>query len=163
MMISIKPIGRIVTSNKTIENSPIQPQSAIDSTGYIEIHEEFEPALKDLKGFSHIILIYWFHKVRRESLQTIPFLDNKIRGVFSTRSPQRPNHLGLSVVPLLSIEHNIVHFSHADMLDDTPLIDIKPFVPDFDVYFDVKSEVKTGWLSINKQQIIDTRSDDRFK
>ncbi len=108
-----------------------------------EISEEFTEGLTDLTGFSHIILIYHFHKSGKAPLMQKPLLDKKLHGVFSIRSPRRPNPIGISIVELVRIEENLVYFHGADMLDETPLLDIKPFVP----RFDNRENASSGWLS----------------
>jgi len=112
----------------------------------------------DLDGFSHIYLIYYFHKSEGYKLQVIPFLDKLVHGVFSTRAPRRPNAIGISVVKLISINDNMLEIENVEMLDGTPLLDIKPYIPEFDNY---KVE-KRGWFSKNIDNFNDIVSDDRF-
>lgn len=138
---------------------PIQSTGAKGIRGTITIKKEFEEGLEDLAGFSHIYLIYHFHKSSRYALKTTPFLDKKPRGVFSTRAPQRPNSIGISVVKLISVKGNILEIENTDILDGTPLIDIKPYIPDFDIH-----EVeKTGWIANKTGNIDEIKSDDRFQ
>jgi len=138
---------------------PIQPKGALGDQGTVVLNKEFVSGLADLNGFSHIILLYYFHQSKGYDLLTKPFLDDKRRGVFATRAPKRPNGIGLSVVKLLSVDENILHVENVDMLDGTPLIDIKPYVSDFDIH----KVIKNGWIE-NKMENLDTeRSDDRFK
>lgn len=160
MKFEFKAIGFIRTSNREIEGTPIQPVYAQDETGKAEILLEYIPGIKDLEGFSHIIIIYVFDRHRRGDfkLHTKPYLDTKARGVFSTRAPKRPNNIGMSVVRVEQISNNMIFFSGADMLDNTPILDIKPFVPDFDA----AHNCRTGWLE-GKINIEDKkRADDRF-
>jgi tRNA-Thr(GGU) m(6)t(6)A37 methyltransferase TsaA len=158
MEITYQPIGIIRSPFKTTEGMPIQPSGAKSIKGEVEIYPKFIEGLKDLDGFSHIILIYHFHKVTGSKLTVIPFLDSKPRGVFSTRAPVRPNHIGFSIVKLLKIENNFLHIENIDILDKTPLLDIKPYVPEFDI-----SEVKSvGWLERVKKQVKNQKSDKRF-
>ena len=151
------PIGIIHSPYKKPEGVPIQPVFTDEITAEIEIYPEFQQGLQDLDGFSHIILLYFFHKSQDYRLLCRPFLDNKERGLFSTRAPKRPNSIGLSIVELLKIEKNRITIGSPDMIDGTPLLDIKPYI---DV-FDVKKKVKNGWYdtAANRAQ---TTADDRF-
>ncbi len=158
-MHNIKPIGTIKTPFKSIEDMPIQPKGAKDVEGIIILDEELSEGLKDLDGFSHIYLIYSFHEVKREELIVTPFMDTQKRGVFSTRSPLRPNHIGLSIVKLKSVQDNKVYVDGIDVLDGTPLLDIKPFIEKFDGVKDSKS----GWLKASAEDVINKRSDKRFE
>ena len=137
----VKPIGIIHTPFKSKEDAPIQP-SRSNAHGEIEVFKEYEEGLEDIEGFSHIILIYQFHKSEGYSLKVKPYLDNKLRGLFATRAPRRPNQIGLSVVKLLKRKENILFVESIDVLDGTPLLDIKPYVPDFSP----KENVTLGWL-----------------
>jgi len=159
MSITLEPIGIIYTPFKTKEGMPIQSNGAIGIKGQIIVKEEYIPGLSDLNGFSHIILIYYFHKSSGFELLVTPFLDDRKRGVFSTRAPKRPNSIGISVVRLLRIENNILHVENVDMLDETPLLDIKPYVPDFDIH---KTE-KNGWIENKTDKLNKTKSDKRFE
>ncbi len=138
---------------------PIQPSGARGIKGQIEIFAEFVEGLKDLDGFSHITLLYHFHKVKESRLTVVPFMDTKPRGVFSTRAPKRPNPIGLSTVRLIKTEGNILHVENVDILDGTPLLDIKPYVPEFDD----QDGYRTGWLEKAKGRVGGKKSDDRFK
>ena len=137
---------------------PIQPSGAKGIKGTVDILPEFAEGLKDLEGFSHIILLYHFHKSRSHELIVTPFLDRQPHGVFATRAPRRPNPIGLSVVKLLCIKDNVLHIENVDILDQTPLLDIKPYVP----AFDEQSGARTGWLEGKRKDVPKTRSDDRF-
>ena len=156
--ITYKPIGIIHTSFLKIEDMPIQPAGAANTRGSVEIFEEYARGLKDLDGFSHIILIYHFHLAGSAKLIVTPFLDTLPHGVFSTRAPSRPNPIGLSVVRLLKIKQNFLHIENADILNETPLLDLKPYVPDFDQH----PGENIGWLKQAKGRVEKTRSDDRF-
>jgi tRNA-Thr(GGU) m(6)t(6)A37 methyltransferase TsaA len=136
-----RPIGVIHSEHTIIENTPIQPVYAKGCKGYVELWPEFTEGLKDLDDFSHIYLIYHFHKSQAVKLIVKPFLQDVDRGIFSTRAPFRPNPIGLSVVELLGIEGNILHLKNVDILDGTPLLDIKPYTAKFDLHH-VK---KNGW------------------
>jgi tRNA-Thr(GGU) m(6)t(6)A37 methyltransferase TsaA len=160
MEITFNPIGVIHTPFKEAENMPIQPSGAKGIKGFVEINTEFVDGLKDLDGFSHIILIYHFHKVNKKTELTVkPFLDSQLRGLFATRAPNRPNKIGISVVKLLKIEHNIIHIENIDIIDGTPLLDIKPYVPEFDE----QSSVSVGWLEKAKGEVRNKKSDNRFE
>jgi tRNA-Thr(GGU) m(6)t(6)A37 methyltransferase TsaA len=154
-----KPIGIIHTPFAEAKKMPIQPAAAKGIEGTIDIKPEFEEGLKDLDGFSHIILLYHLHLSSGFSLEVIPFLDDKPRGVFATRAPRRPNPIGLSVVRLLGINKTTLHIQNIDVVDGTPLLDIKPYVPEFD---DQKAE-KIGWLSDKIDRMREIKSDERFK
>ena len=158
MVFRIKSIGMIRTPFKSEDKIPIQA-SRSDTIAEAEILPEYIEGLDSLAGFSHIILLYWFHRAKSYKLTVTPFLDTQERGLFSTRAPTRPNPIGLSIVKLVQIEENIVKFTGADMLNGTPLIDIKPFVPEFDNRLDATS----GWLaeSLHAEEH-DYRGDDRF-
>jgi len=140
--IKIKPIGIIHTPYKYSKGMPIQGTFEKDVIGQIEVFLEYRQGLKDIEGFSHLILIYYFDKTKEEKLIGKPFLEDEPHGIFSIRSPYRPNHIGFSVVKLEKIEGNIVTFSEVDILDSTPLLDIKPYVS----HFDSRESVKNGWL-----------------
>lgn len=156
--ITYNPIGIIHSPFKDIKGMPIQPAGAKGIAGTIEIYPEFAEGLKDLEGFSHIILIYHFHLSKGYSLKVKPFLDDNLHGVFATRAPKRPNPIGISVVRLRKIEGNILRIEDVDIVDGTPLLDIKPYVPEFDVH-----EVeKIGWLSQKNKKLHRVKSDERF-
>jgi tRNA-Thr(GGU) m(6)t(6)A37 methyltransferase TsaA len=137
----VEPIGIIHTPFKRKEDVPIQP-SRSNAHGEVEVFEAYNEGLEDIEGFSHIILIYYFHKSEGYSLKVKPYLDDNLRGLFATRAPRRPNQIGLSVVKLLKRKGNILFIEGIDVLDGTPLLDIKPYVPDFHP----KGEVNVGWL-----------------
>jgi tRNA-Thr(GGU) m(6)t(6)A37 methyltransferase TsaA len=159
MEISYRPIGIIHSPFANIEGMPIQPTGASGIRGTVEVFPEFAEGLKDLEGFSHIILLYHFHRVQEAKLVVTPFMDSQPRGVFATRAPNRPNPIGLSIVKLLSIEQNILHIENVDILDGTPLLDIKPYVPEFD---QPRSD-RVGWLGQAKGRVQSKRSDGRFR
>jgi tRNA-Thr(GGU) m(6)t(6)A37 methyltransferase TsaA len=159
MNIEYQPIGIIHTPFTDPEGMPIQPAGAAGIMGTVEVFKQFRPGLKDLDGFSHIMLLYQFHRSQGFNLEVIPFLDSKRRGVFATRAPKRPNPIGLSVVCLRRIEDNVLHVENVDILDGTPLLDIKPYIPEFDA----QTNVRTGWLEQRKKAVSKKRSDDRFK
>jgi tRNA-Thr(GGU) m(6)t(6)A37 methyltransferase TsaA len=139
--VKIIPIGRIHTPFQNKSDTPIQPFRS-EAVGRVEVFEEYAEGLSDTEGFSHLILLYSFHKSRGYQLMVKPFLDDQSRGLFATRYPARPNQIGLSVVKLLRREGNILFTEGIDVLDQTPLLDIKPYVPDFGP----KETIKIGWL-----------------
>jgi tRNA-Thr(GGU) m(6)t(6)A37 methyltransferase TsaA len=141
MVFEMTPIGIIHSPFTQKEQTPIQP-SRSQAVGKIELYPQFTAGLEDLEGFSHIILLYVFDRSEGYSLRVQPFLDDRAHGVFATRYPERPNPLGLSVVRLLRREPNYLEVLGLDVLDGTPLLDIKPYVPGFDLY---PGEIRTGW------------------
>jgi tRNA-Thr(GGU) m(6)t(6)A37 methyltransferase TsaA len=153
-----QPIGTIHSPFQSIENMPIQPAGAAGICGEVELVAEFAAGLRDLEGFSHIILLYHFHRAAEPRLIVTPFLDSEPHGVFATRAPSRPNAIGLSVVKLLSVAGNILQIENVDILDGTPLLDVKPYVPEFDHH----QVQRTGWLATATGKVVDRRSDDRF-
>jgi len=156
--ICYRPIGTVHSPFDDVKGVPIQPTGAIGIRGAIEMAPEFAEGLKDLEGFSHILLIYDFHLSTGYSLLVTPFLDDTPRGVFATRAPRRPNGIGLSVVRLISIEGCRLTIEDVDIVDGTPLLDIKPYVPDFDL----RQAERMGWLTGKVGRISATRSDERF-
>ena len=161
MNIELESIGTIHTEFKEIEGMPLQPTGAKGVKGTIVIKDKYVDGLKDLDGFSHIHLIYLLHKVERYKLEVKPFMDTKTHGVFATRSPKRPNRIGMSVVKVNKVEGNTVFIENVDILDETPLLDIKPYVPQ--LYEDTIDELKIGWFETNHQKAKSQKSDDRFK
>jgi tRNA-Thr(GGU) m(6)t(6)A37 methyltransferase TsaA len=157
-MIAFEPIGIIRTPHTRLEGMPIQPAGARGVEGTVEVFEPFRAGLKDLDGFSHVILLYHFHRSEGCNLEVVPFLDDQPRGLFATRAPRRPNPIGLSIVQLTAVEDGVLRVRNVDMLDGTPLIDIKPFVPTFDA----PEDVRTGWLEHVRKNASDKRSDGRF-
>ena len=159
MKIELLPIGIIHSPFQKLEDMPIQPSGAVGIKGTVEVFEEYQPGLKDLEGFSHLILLYHFHRVSSFELQVTPFLDTEVHGVFATRAPKRPNPIGLSIVQLDKVEGGVLYLGNVDILDATPLLDIKPYVP----AFDAQQEVRTGWLEKSGNAVADKKSDGRFK
>jgi tRNA-Thr(GGU) m(6)t(6)A37 methyltransferase TsaA len=158
MEIIYHPIGSIHSPFKDLKDMPIQPTGHASAPGIAEILPEFAEGLKDLEGFSHVILLYHLHAVRRVDLSVTPFLGSEVRGVFATRAPTRPNPIGLSVVELVRVEGNRLYLGNVDILDGTPLLDIKPYVPEFDQPVDVR----VGWLEAVRGKVRSVKSDDRF-
>ena len=158
MNITYHPIGVIHSPFNDLASMPIQPTSDASAPGSIEIYAQFVEGLKDLDGFSHLILLYHLHKVRDAALTVTPFLDSVPRGIFATRAPARPNPIGLSVVNLVRIEGPILYVADLDVLNGTPLLDLKPYVP----AFDHNPVVKTGWLEEVQGSMKAKVSDGRF-
>lgn len=152
------PIGTIHTPFTDPAGMPIQPSGAVDVVGRILLDPAYEEGLSDIDGFSHLILLYHFHRSSGFDLMVTPFLDNTPRGLFSTRAPRRPNPIGLSIVRLCARNGRELTVKDIDVLDGTPLIDIKPYVP----RFDVKEVTATGWLEKNQNRSVDFKSDNRF-
>lgn len=153
------PIGFIQTEFSTLENMPVQPGGADNAVGRITINPEYQDGLIDLDGFSHIHLIYEFHLSDGYNLIVRPFLDDREHGVFATRAPRRPNPIGMSIVRLLSVRHNLIEVSGADLVNGTPILDIKPYMKQFDKIEDSSS----GWLAVSDEEIRKKKSDQRFK
>jgi len=141
MNLELKPIGIIHSPYKSRKGIPIQP-SFSEEIGEIEVFREYEPGLEDMEGFSHIIILYLFHESKGYNLHVKPYLDENLRGLFATRAPARPNPIGLSIVKLMGRKGNILKVGGIDVVDKTPLLDIKPYVPEFDH----RENVKIGWL-----------------
>jgi tRNA-Thr(GGU) m(6)t(6)A37 methyltransferase TsaA len=157
--ITYQPIGIINSPFQDVQGMPIQPSRSKGVEGTVQIYEAYHQGLQDLDGFSHIILLYHFHQVGHSSLTVTPFLDTKPHGVFATRAPTRPNTIGLSIVKLNRIVAGILHIEGVDILDGTPLLDIKPYIP----AFDHPAEVKTGWLPGDAGKLEHRLSDGRFQ
>lgn len=153
------PIGVIHTPHKSLEGMPIQPAGARQTLGQVVLEPRYAEGLDDIDGFSHVILIYAFHQSKGYRLKVKPFLDTETRGLFATRAPRRPNPVGLSVVALISRSDNVLHIRGIDVLDGTPLLDIKPFVP----AFDAPQVTAVGWLEGKGELSRHMRSDERFK
>ncbi len=158
MNIEYTPIGIIHTPHKALSGMPIQPVGAIKTKGTIHLDKQYSEALKSLNGFSHIFLIYHLHRQEGWKQVVTPFMDDVEHGIFATRAPSRPNPIGLSVVKLTSIQGDKIEFFGADMLDGTPLLDIKPYIPKFDT----QSDVRTGWLEKSAEKAEKMKSDKRF-
>ena len=159
--IIFKPIGIIHSPFIEPVGMPVQPAGAKGIKGTVEIFPEFKDGLQDLDGFSHIILLFNFHLSKSYNLKVMPYMEDEIRGVFATRAPRRPNQIGLSIVRLDKIEDNILYISNVDIIEGTPLLDIKPFVSKFDC-FDIDENTKVGWLKKRMKKVDEHRSDERF-
>lgn len=156
--IKYKPIGVIHSPFKEPKGTPIQPAGAGGTNGMIEVLPEYAEGLKDLDGFSHIILLYHFHLSAGATSIVEPFMDNVVHGVFAMRGPTRPNPIGISVVRLVQIEGNMLHVQDVDIVDETPLLDIKPYVPEFDI----REVERIGWLQGNVHKLSASKDDGRF-
>lgn len=156
--ITYRPIGLIRSPYTDLVGMPVQAAGAIGVPGRIELDPAYAAGLRDLDGFSHLILIYHLHLVRSMALEVTPFLDTEPHGIFATRSPKRPNPLGLSVVRLVAIAGNSVEIADVDVLDGTPLLDLKPYVP----AFDSRATDRIGWFAKNVARVAEIKADDRF-
>jgi tRNA (adenine37-N6)-methyltransferase len=156
--LTLKPIGVIHSPFSDAKSMPIQPVSENSAAGRVEVFPEFAEGLKDLEGFSHLLLLYHFHRSRPYSLSVTPFLDTEPRGLFATRAPNRPNPIGLSLVRLVRIEGPRLHVENIDVLDGTPLLDLKPHVPDFDCV----PSARIGWLEKAVAEMRKKVADERF-
>lgn len=152
------PIGIIETPFTDLKGMPIQPSGAKGVKGRLHIAPAYEQGLSDIEGFSHLILLYHFHKSKGYDLMVTPFLDTTQRGLFSTRAPKRPNPIGLSIVRLISRRGPVLEIEDIDVLDKTPLIDIKPYVPGFDT----REVTASGWLEKAQERAKEKKSDSRF-
>jgi tRNA-Thr(GGU) m(6)t(6)A37 methyltransferase TsaA len=157
-MITYHPIGIIHSPFKEPKGTPIQPRSAKGIEGTLEIYPEFIEGLLDIEGFSHLILIYHFHLAKEPTLKAKPFMDDTMHGIFAIRGPSRPNPIGISVVRLVRVEGGFLTIRDVDIVDGTPLLDIKPYVPQFDIH-DVD---RLGWLEKNVHALHNIKDDGRF-
>lgn len=156
--IQFTPIGMIHSPFKEPKGTPIQSIAAKGIEGTVEIFQEFAGGLKDIDGFSHIMLICHFHLSKEPSLKVKPFLDDQKRGIFSTRAPNRPNPIGISIAQLINVEGNILRVKDLDIVDGTPLLDIKPYIPEFDI----RETARIGWLEKNLGKLSTLKDDGRF-
>lgn len=157
-IIEYRPIGVIRSPFNSPQGTPIQPSGAVDQIGRVELDSVYAAALEDLAGFSHIYLIYHFHLAKPFSARVVPFLDDRTRGLFATRAPARPNPIGLSVVRLEKVAGATLHVKDIDVVDGTPVLDIKPYVP----AFDSRAAVRVGWLDEKSVEIDRVTDDGRF-
>ena len=158
-VVSYEPVGVVRSPYTDLANMPLQSVAAQDIQGQIEVRDRFVPGLADLDGFSHLHIVTHLHRGAPGELTVVPFLDDAPRGIFATRSPRHPNPIGLSVVRLLTVEGNTLQISGIDLLDGTPVLDIKPYVPEFDA---IAAE-RTGWLQHVAVRAHEVRSDARFE
>ncbi len=143
----MRSIGVIHSPFTDKKQTPIQPTRS-QAIGQVEVHPEFAEGLQDIEGLSHVILLYVFHCSSGYTLQVKPFLDDALHGLFATRYPCRPNPIGLSIVRLIARHDNVLEIEGVDMLDGTPLLDIKPYVPDFDA----RENVRVGWYETRSKE-----------
>ena len=158
MQFEFRPIGIIHTPFTDPVGMPIQPRFAQGAKGTIEIFEKYVEGLADVAGFSHLHLLYAFHRSEGYALTVKPFLDDQPRGLFATRAPRRPNPIGLSVVRLLGVDGATLTIEDVDVLDGTPLLDIKPFNP----ISDNRQSCAVGWMEGKATAENPPKSDERF-
>jgi len=156
--IKYKPIGVIHSPFKEPKGTPIQSAGAKGTNGIVEIFPEYAEGLKDIEGFSHIILLYHFHLSKGSILIAKPYMDNEMHGVFAMRGPGRPNPIGISVVCLVKVEGNMLHIRDVDIVDGTPLLDVKPYIPEFDI----REVERIGWLEKNVHKLSESKDNGRF-
>jgi tRNA-Thr(GGU) m(6)t(6)A37 methyltransferase TsaA len=155
--ITLAPIGIIHSGFPHAAGTPIQPRFAGGHTGEAEIYPEYADGLADLAGFERIWLVFWCHRAAEARMRVVPYRDTVERGIFATRAPARPNPIGLSCVRLAGIDGNTLLLAEIDVLDGSPLLDIKPYVPEYDVY----PVARTGWIGENALNV--SRADGRFE
>jgi len=153
------PIGIIHSPFKRPDGTPIQPKGAQGVNGSVDVFPQYAEGLQDIEGFSHIILIYHFHLSGKSPLTVKPYMDKESHGVFAMRGPSRPNSIGISAVRLLRVEGPVLHIQDVDIVNGTPLLDIKPYVPEFDV----RNVESIGWLEKNVHKLPESKDDGRFK
>jgi tRNA (adenine37-N6)-methyltransferase len=156
--ISYRAVGIVRSPFTRFEGMPLQSVAAGEVRARVEIREDLVGGLRDLDGFSHLHLITHLHRGAPGGLEIRPFLDDTIRGVFATRSPRHPNPIGISVVRLESVAGSVLQVAGVDLLDGTPVLDIKPYVPAFDSF----AAERTGWLEHAANRVHDVRADRRF-
>ena len=157
--VELTQIGIIHTPFRERKGTPIQPKMGRGIEGQVEVFDKYVPGLKDLDGFSHIIWIDYMHLAEGYSLEVIPYLDDRLRGLFATRAPKRPSQIGLSVVRLKEVNGNTLIIEDIDIVDQTPLLDIKPYIPNFD---DESRGIRIGWLKDRLRNENSRKADDRF-
>jgi tRNA (adenine37-N6)-methyltransferase len=156
--ITFHSIGRIRTPFTTVAGMPVQASMAGGAEGRIELDPAYADGLVDLAAFTHLILLYHFDRVGEVQLSVVPFLDDQAHGLFATRAPARPNPIGISVVRLLGIDGTTLSIADVDILDDTPLLDIKPYVP----ALDDRSNARSGWYEGRLDRLSGVTADRRF-
>ena len=158
MMFRYSPIGRILSPFKEASGTPVQPSAALEVEAVLEIYPAYAEGLKDIEGFSHLILLYHLHLIKPAGLLVKPFLGNEMHGIFATRSPARPNPIGFSVVRLIKVDGNRLSIREVDILDQTPILDIKPYVGEFDI----RPVERVGWFAENLHKLPAAKDDGRF-
>lgn len=156
--IEVRPIGVVLSPFKTTTGMPIQTVAAASAPARLQVFAEYAAGLRDIEGFEYLMLITHLHQAT-EKLEVVPFMDTLSHGVFATRAPARPNRLGLSIVRLVTVQGSCLHFEGNDMLDGTPVLDIKPYVPTLDV----RATKRIGWFEQGLQRLPATLSDDRMR
>jgi tRNA-Thr(GGU) m(6)t(6)A37 methyltransferase TsaA len=158
MEVTYRSIGTVHSPFRQTAGMPIQPSRAQGADGSLELEAELWPGLRDLDGFSHLILVTHLHRVGAMQLEVVPFLDTQPRGIFATRAPARPNPIAISVLRIRAVEPGRVLVSDLDLLDGTPILDLKPYVPEFDA----RTDARIGWYATaaRKDQVVE--SDARF-
>ena len=156
--IEVRPIGVVLSPFQTTIGMPIQTVAAARAPARLDVFAEYTAGLRDIEGFEYLMLITHLHQAT-ERLEVVPFMDTRSHGVFATRAPARPNRLGLSIVRLLAVQGSCLHFEGNDMLDGTPVLDIKPYVP----ALDVRATERIGWFEQGLQRLPGTLSDDRMR
>lgn len=156
--ITMRPIGVIRSPFRSTQGMPIQTVVAAEVEGEIEVAEAFVAGLRDVEDFEYLIVLTHLHQAT-EKLEVVPFMDTVSHGVFATRAPARPNRIGLSIVQLVEVQGRVLRFRGNDMLDGTPVLDIKPYVPKLDV----RATERIGWFGQGLQRLPSTVSDDRMK
>ena len=153
------PIGVIHTPFRQMRDTPIQPLGGQAVRGQIVLDPAYAEGLADVEGFSHLTLVYCFDRITQPALRVVPYMDTQERGIFATRAPKRPNRIGLSTVRLLGLQGCVLDICDVDMLDGTPLLDIKPFYP----RYDNRHDARAGWLEqVAEPPVPQLRADDRF-
>jgi tRNA (adenine37-N6)-methyltransferase len=156
--VTYRPVGIVRSSFTRLEGMPLQSVAGPETVAHVEVRADLQRGLRDLDGFSHVHLITHLHRGAPGELEVVPFLGDQVRGIFATRSPRHPNPIGISVVRLISIENCILEISGVDLLDGTPVLDIKPYVPTFD---SIAAE-RTGWLEEAAMRVYHVRADRHF-
>jgi tRNA-Thr(GGU) m(6)t(6)A37 methyltransferase TsaA len=154
----LRPIGVVRSPFQTSTGMPIHTVAAADAQARVQVFEEFAAGLRDVDGFDYLILLTHLH-LATEKLEVVPFMDTQSHGVFATRAPARPNRIGMSIVRLLRVDGCTLHFSGNDMLDGTPVLDIKPYVP----ALDVRQTERIGWFAHGLLNLPSAVSDERMK
>lgn len=156
--ITFTPIGVVHSPFTEPHGTPIQPRAALGVQGTVELLPEYAPGLEGLDGFTHVILLVHLHRAGPYRLRVKPFLEDVVRGLFATRAPSRPNPIGLSIVRLLRVEGATLYIENVDIVDGTPLLDVKPYVP----RFDAPPDAGNGWVDSAADDLPDARDDGRF-
>lgn len=158
MDIVYQAIGVLRTPHTSVRGMPIQPVGALGVAGTIEVFEEYRPGLADVGGFSHIMVFYHLHEIKGYELSVTPYLGDVEHGIFATRSPKRPNPIGVSVLKLVACDEASLHVENVDMLDNSPVLDIKPYVPAFDSW----RADRIGWFEGVVENAATYGADERF-